>query len=119
MGTKWTTTASGSGRWTESGAREALEEFAQSGMSLAAFARDRGVSTQRFAYWRRRLVERQPPAFVSVALPGVEATRPTGVEILVSGVVVRLPSDVDAERVAGIVQALARGRQGVSPPRAT
>jgi len=43
--------------WTEEQARAALEELAQSGMSTAKFAESKGVSAQRVAYWKKRLVE--------------------------------------------------------------
>jgi hypothetical protein len=42
-------------RWNARIARKALDEFASSGMSLAAFARSRGVSFQRLFWWRKRL----------------------------------------------------------------
>lgn len=42
-------------RWNAKIARKALDEFATSGMSLAAFARSRGVNFQRLFWWRKRL----------------------------------------------------------------
>jgi hypothetical protein len=95
-------------RWTEAEARAVLEELSGWGGSLVDFARSKGVSTHRLAYWRKRLPEARPPAFVSVALPGDTSAPRTGIEILVGGVVVRVPDELDAERVASIVQALAQ-----------
>jgi hypothetical protein len=42
-------------RWNTKIAREVLDELAASGMSLAAFARSRGVNFQRLFWWRKRL----------------------------------------------------------------
>lgn len=42
-------------RWNAKIAREVLDELAASGMSLAAFARSRGVNFQRLFWWRKRL----------------------------------------------------------------
>jgi len=52
-------------RWTEDEARSALTELAQSGQSMAEFARRRGFSTARIRYWKERLgVTAAIPAFV-------------------------------------------------------
>jgi hypothetical protein len=94
-------------QWTEQEARAALAELSASGASLAEFAQSKQVSTHRLAYWRKRLGEAtRPPAFVSVALPNELSSSP--VEIVSGRVIVRVRDDVDAERIAGIVEALAR-----------
>lgn len=62
------------GRWTEQQARQALAELATSGESSASFARRRGISTQRLAYWRKRLARLETTEFVAVELPGARAT---------------------------------------------
>jgi hypothetical protein len=54
--------------WTEDQARAALEELAQSGVSIAKFAEIKRVSVQRLAYWRKR------PAQGKTAPPGTSAT---------------------------------------------
>jgi transposase-like protein len=112
MGKKATTTGDGRRwrQWTEQEARAALEELSSSGRSPAEFARSKGVSTHRLAYWKKRLADGGAPAFVSLALPRAAAPPRRGqwVDIVVGGVVVRLPEDVEAERVAGIVEALSR-----------
>jgi len=97
-------------QWTEQEARAALEELSSSGRSRAEFARSKGVSAQRLAYWKKRFAEGGAPAFVSLALPRAAPPARPGqwVDIVVGGVVVRLPEDVEAERVAGIVEALSR-----------
>lgn len=93
-------------QWTEAEAQSALEELSRWGGSLADFARSKGVSTSRLAYWKKRLGETRPPAFVSVALPVDTSSSRPPLEILVGGVVVRAPDEVGAERIASIVQAL-------------
>jgi hypothetical protein len=94
-------------QWTESEARAVLDELARSGGSLAEFARSKKVSTRRLSYWRKRLGDAgAPPAFVSVALPHESSSSP--VEIVSGRVVVRVRDDVDADRIARIVEALAR-----------
>ena len=45
-------------RWTEARARAMLEAWDRSGLTLSAFARQRGVEPQRLAWWRKRLSER-------------------------------------------------------------
>jgi hypothetical protein len=99
-------------QWTEREARTALDELSRSGASPSEFARSKGVSASRLAYWRKRLAHARPPAFVAVTLPHDASSPRPPLEILVGGVVVRVPDDVDAERVAGIVQALARRFEG-------
>ncbi|MGH7344520.1 MAG: IS66 family insertion sequence element accessory protein TnpA [Candidatus Rokuibacteriota bacterium] len=98
-------------QWTAEEAQTALEELARSGTSLREFARSKGVSAHRFGYWRKRLAQARPPAFVAVTLPST--TSPRGpIEIVVGGVTVRVPDDGDTERVAGLVKALVRGFSG-------
>jgi transposase-like protein len=43
------------GEWSEEDARLALEEWRRSGTSIAAFARERGISAPRLYWWRKRL----------------------------------------------------------------
>jgi Transposase len=99
-------------QWTEEEARTALEEFSRSGASLSEFARSKGISVHRLVYWRKRLGPARPPAFVAVTLPREAASKNPPLEILVGGVIIRVPDDVDAERVAGIVRALTRRVEG-------
>jgi hypothetical protein len=93
-------------QWTEQEAREALEELASSGESTASFARGKGVSTQRLAYWRKRLGRVAVPAFVAVELP--TGSSRTCIEIAAAGVVVRVREDLDVEHVARLAEAIAR-----------
>lgn len=96
-------------QWTEEEARVVLGELAQSGVSAAEYARAKGISTHRLAYWRKRLSDTGTPAFVAVTLPsGTAVQREQPIEIVVGGVVVRMAGEVAAERLASIVQALAK-----------
>jgi hypothetical protein len=98
-------------QWSEGEARAALAELVRSGESASAFARSRGFSTQRIAYWRKRLGGASTPAFVSVAMPPVSALR-APIEIVVGDVIVRVREEADVEQLARIVEALARGGRG-------
>lgn len=102
-------------QWTEAEARAALRDFANSGLSTSAFARTRGISPQRLAYWRKRFAEAGPVAFVAVSL--ASATRaPSGTErahieiAYHDDVVLRVREDIDVEQLARIALALARVR---------
>jgi transposase-like protein len=82
-----------------------LEELASSGDSMASFARRKGVSTSRLAYWQRRLRDVTAPEFVAYALPAVV---PAFIEIVGAGVVVRVREERDAEDVARLAVAIGR-----------
>jgi hypothetical protein len=107
MGSRSKTAAKHWRQWTEEQGRAALDELARSGTSATAFARSKGISARRLAYWKKRLGDAAPPAFVAVALPR-EPMSPRGIEIVVGSLVVRLQDDVDADRIAQIVHALSR-----------
>ncbi len=88
-------------QWTEPEARAVLAEFAQSGESLASFARGRGVSTNRIRYWRKRLGETAlVPSFVQVRLPAAH-TEMGGerVEIVLDDVTVRIREEVNRRQL--------------------
>lgn len=97
MGTLWN-------QWTADEAQAALAELASSGESVAQFARSRGVSIRRLTYWRKRLGEAAAPAFVEVTVP---THAPPHIEIVRDGVIVRVREDLDVDRLARIVDALA------------
>jgi len=79
-------------------------------MTARAFARGRRISSQRLFYWSKRFRAALTPTFVAVTVPETLPSRPppSRIEIVSGDVVVRLREDVDIERLAGIVQALAR-----------
>jgi len=95
--------------WGEPEAREALSEIADSGESIAEFARRRGVSAQRIYYWKKRIAETTAPAFVAVPLT---ATRAGQIEISADGVTIRVREDLASERLADILDVVARRGRG-------
>src|SRR5262245_59469651 len=102
-------------QWTEDEARAALQELAATGESRAGFARRRGVSTQRIAYWSKRFARRRSTAagqtdFVAVRLPVTPST--AWIEIAASRVVVRVREDLDVDHVARLVEAIGRRTTG-------
>lgn len=94
-------------QWREAEARAVLAEFAASGASLAAFARQRGVAVKRLSYWRQRLASSARVDFVPVAIAPPGPPAEAFVEITVRGVVLRARTDVEAARLARLVAALA------------
>lgn len=103
-------------RWTPGEARKALRELARSGMSAERFAQSKGISSQRFVYWKKRLADSAggPIAFVSVPLSPTETARPDSspradIEIAVHDIVLRVREEIDVERLARIVAALTHG----------
>lgn len=107
------------GYWTEAKAREALAELSQSKLSDAAFARERGISTQRLLFWRKRLTQPPTPpapAFVPVVVAATtdEDLRPGSpvamIEIMIGDVTLRVREQASPSTVAELVRAL------VDPP---
>jgi transposase-like protein len=79
--------------WTEDDAHRVLEDWRQSGQTIAAFARQRGLSAPRLYWWRRRLPKEPPVAPPIMSLvPARVMARPVS-----AAVVVRLPSGVTIE----------------------
>lgn len=78
--------------WTEDDARQMLDEWRQSGQTIAAFARERRMSAPRLYWWRRRL-----PKLGAVA----PATSLVPAKIVMRGdaapIVIRLPSGIAIE----------------------
>ncbi|SRR6266487_4108312 len=107
MGNRAKTMGGGWRQWTEEEGRAALAELARSGEGIVQFARSRGISMGRLAYWKKRLGEGPSglPAFVEVPLAAAGRGQ---IEIAHEGVVVRVREDLDVEHLARIVEALAR-----------
>jgi len=93
-------------QWTEDEARGALDELAASGESAAGYARRKGVSTQRLAYWRKRLAGTTRAEFLPVTLAALAPTK--WIEIVAAGVTVRVGEDLDVGYVARLVEAIGR-----------
>lgn len=93
-------------RWTEKQARGALAELESTGESASSFARRKGISAQRIAWWRRRLGQAGTTEFVAVALPTAAEAR--WIEIKAMDVIVRIREELDADHVARLVEAIGR-----------
>lgn len=92
-------------RWTAEHAGKVLTELSESGLSLAAFARDAGLDPQRLRAWRKRLGEGER---TSIAPVFVEIPRRTidPIEILLpSGVTLRVSEGVDVGALRRIADA--------------
>lgn len=99
-------------RWSEAEARRQLEELARTTESAVGFARRKGVSTQRLAYWKKRLAAASTsadvkPAFVAVTMPEAASSR-REIEIRVADVAVVVQEGCDVEHVAHLVEAIVR-----------
>jgi transposase-like protein len=92
-------------RWRAEDARAVLAALAKSGLSLAAFSRDTGISEQRLYFWRNRLetdAATAPPPFVEVRHGGTDV-----IEIaLRSGRSVRVPVSIDSAVLRRLIDAL-------------
>jgi len=96
--------------WDEHEAREALAELSRSGESIAEFTRRRRISAQRVYYWKKRLAESGAPAFVAV--PVAPAGGVGQIEIVAEGVTIRVREELDLERLAEIIEIVARRGRG-------
>jgi transposase len=86
-------------RWSESEAQEILALLQRSGQSVAAFAREQGLTPQRLYWWRKRLgggAAWRPSEEVHVDLVPVQITEDARA-VSEAVVVVRLPSGVVLE----------------------
>lgn len=110
----------------EAGGRALVEAWRASGLSGAAFCRQRNLRAQRLHYWRERLgypiktvgepsrvaVARPPTTdgFVQVVVSTPSEASTTHVDIVVGGAVIRVGSGFDADLLRRVVGAL-----GVEP----
>jgi transposase-like protein len=78
--------------WTEDDARRVLDEWRQSGQSIAAFARERQMSAPRLYWWRRRLPENLVAAPMTSLVPATIVSRSEA-----TAIVIRMPSGVAIE----------------------
>jgi transposase-like protein len=82
--------------WTEAEGHQALSAASRSGLSLAAFARQHGMSAPQLYWWHMRIrthssVDTGRLSLVQVALSPTDlAAEATGVEVVVGGAVVRV-----------------------------
>lgn len=100
-------------RWTAADAECVFAAWRRSGKSLTAYARERGVSVQRFYYWRKRGLAFEtaaagaPPTFAAAIVrpSSTVATLRIGAEIALE---LEVPAAVPAEWVAALVRAVTR-----------
>ena len=99
--------------WGVEDAREVLDEWRRSGVTLTEFARREGLSRNRLSWWRGRLGEERPPRFHRIELVGTPVSAVAGggggegIEIVVGGarrVVVR--PGFDRELLAEVLRVL-------------
>lgn len=88
--------------WTEGDARAILDEWKRSGKSIAAFAREHGVTAPRLYWWRKKLQATTAtiPAWTgSVATPLSPAMSLVPASIVVGGasLMIRLPGEVSID----------------------
>ena len=97
---------SGTRPWSKGDAKRELTAWSSSGLSLAAYARERGLPEKRLWNWRTRLkakgwepgmsVQETVSGFLPVrVVDGVCGTRSSFDVSLGTGVVIRVPSDFD------------------------
>lgn len=101
-------------RWNYEQGKQVIEEWRQSGLSMSAFARERGLNTQRLYYWRERVEGGGSGASEgrSKLVPGVVVgVGGNGVSVeLTRGVVVEAATtaNLDVEWLVRLVVALER-----------
>ena len=85
--------------------REVMDAWRESGLSKAAFCRERGIGQHLFYYWQRRLGEGASP--VGEGFTRVEVVDPaaSGVRLrLVSGLVLELEPGFDEGTLARVLR---------------
>jgi len=88
-----------------------LEVHRESGLSVAAFCQQKGISEGAYYYWRRKLsggvskpYEKSSPAFLEVVMP---RDNPVAVElVLSSGHTLRIHREADPKIVSQILSAV-------------
>lgn len=80
-------------QWKPEQARQELEAWRSSGLTLATYAERRGVTTTRLSWWRERLGEPNEPASEMRLVPAIVTSMP----MPCGAVTVRLPGDVTLE----------------------
>lgn len=93
-------------RWNPETAREILSQWRISGLSLAAFCRERGLGYQRLLGWRKKLSGDGNGGFIRIHVP---TSFPTGIEIeLACGRTIRFPPDIDPRYIRSLVDQMER-----------
>jgi hypothetical protein len=107
-------------RWRIADARSVLADLDASGLSLPAFANQKGLESQRLRRWQRRLAREvrparaRPPARRASAPPAMIELRPRPSQrggepieiVLGSGVTLRVAETIDPVGLARLITAL-------------
>jgi hypothetical protein len=104
------------GKWSEIEARGVLEAWRRSGLSLEAFARQRGLVTQRLHWWKAKLARAEKslavrtPALLPVTVSPDTARRGEPVTVLLrTGHMLKVSHGFDEEAFARVVALLEGG----------
>ncbi len=93
--------------WGEAEGRAALDALSASGLSMAAFSRETGITARRLAWWRRR--DTVEPAgkieFVPVEVPRPARAASDGVmEVAIGDVRIRVGPGFEAEALRRLLE---------------
>jgi len=97
--------------WSEDEARAVLAAASRSGLSLSAFARRHGLSDRTLYWWRTQLrahpnVEPTNGMFARICTQSLPSREVSGIEIAVSGTVIRVAPGFDPRMLAQVVEVL-------------
>ena len=96
--------------WREDEARDVIEEWRDSGLSMAEFSRRFGVRVERIRRWRRRLEAESTaagPRFVRlVVAENEDVTAPQPIWVHVGVVRIEVPPDFHDETLLRLVRTL-------------
>lgn len=104
------------GKWSEVEARGVLEAWRRSGLSMEAFARQRGFVSQRLRWWKSKFARAEKalamraPAFLPVRLTPESSRRGEPVTVLLrTGHMLKVSHGFDEEAFARVVALLEGG----------
>ena len=94
--------------WTEEDARVVLDEWRQSGDTIAAFARKRGITPPRLYWWKKKLASGARPTTLSLVPAMIVSGSGATVTIRLPGEVAIEVANASPNWVAAIVAELTR-----------
>lgn len=103
------------GRWSEVEARGVLEAWKRSGLTLEAFAKQRGIVSQRMRWWRKKLNREERtrdavPALLPLRVTSEPARRGEPVTVLLrTGHMLKVSHGFDEDAFARVVALLEGG----------
>ena len=91
-----------------------VAESFEAGATVASVARRHGIVASQLSTWRtaakRKSGEDSSPAFADLSvMPDALPTAFDGIEVVVCGVIIRLPKNTTPKRIAGIAHRLSQG----------